>query len=209
VFVKATGTGVLTYEVPSLHVTVTTTGPLRHHVMNTLSRSPRVFALAPGPAPAVPSSWRWISFADVRFAVPTSWSLTRTDTFIPGCGPTPTTLLAQGGMATLDTDKHIAFTACPFLPAQQATEPVSGVVVDSGFTDFFGSPPGRCLPLKLASARGISICEDSALPYSVLMLKVTVPGRAKPVIVSIGLAGNGMVARTILYSLTSLSGASG
>jgi hypothetical protein len=38
---------------------------------------------------------------------------------------------------------------------------------------------------------------------------VTVPGRAKPVIVSIGLAGNGMVARTILYSLTSLSGASG
>jgi hypothetical protein len=41
------------------------------------------------------------------------------------------------------------------------------------------------------------------------MLKVTVPGRVKPVIVSIGLAGNGMVARTILYSLTSLSGASG
>ena len=28
-----------------------------------------------------------------------------------------------------------------------------------------------------------------------------VPGRSKPVFVSIGLAGNGMVARTILYSL--------
>jgi hypothetical protein len=33
------------------------------------------------------------------------------------------------------------------------------------------------------------------------VLKVTVPGRTMPVVVSIGLAGNGMVARTILYSL--------
>jgi hypothetical protein len=33
------------------------------------------------------------------------------------------------------------------------------------------------------------------------VLRVNVPGRDKPVFVSIGLAGNGMVARTILYSL--------
>jgi hypothetical protein len=37
--------------------------------------------------------------------------------------------------------------------------------------------------------------------YSILVLKVVVPGRSKPVYVSIGLAGSGMVARTILYSL--------
>jgi hypothetical protein len=37
--------------------------------------------------------------------------------------------------------------------------------------------------------------------YSILVLKLTVPGRKTPVLVSIGLAGNGMVARTILYSL--------
>jgi hypothetical protein len=34
-----------------------------------------------------------------------------------------------------------------------------------------------------------------------IVLKVTVPGRDKPVFVSIGLVGNGMVARTILDSL--------
>jgi hypothetical protein len=33
------------------------------------------------------------------------------------------------------------------------------------------------------------------------MLKVTASSLRKPVYVSIGLAGNGMVARTILYSL--------
>ena len=37
--------------------------------------------------------------------------------------------------------------------------------------------------------------------YSILFLKVTVPRRSKPVYVSIGLAGSGTVARTILYSL--------
>jgi hypothetical protein len=43
--------------------------------------------------------------------------------------------------------------------------------------------------------------------YSILVLRVTVPRRAKPVVVSIGLAGSGMVARTILYSLrASLAG---
>ncbi|MGA3354583.1 MAG: hypothetical protein ABSD85_15580 [Acidimicrobiales bacterium] len=41
--------------------------------------------------------------------------------------------------------------------------------------------------------------QDTGLQH--LFLKVTVPGRSKPVYVSIGLAGNGMVARTILYSL--------
>jgi hypothetical protein len=40
--------------------------------------------------------------------------------------------------------------------------------------------------------------------YSILLLKVTVAG-SKPVYVSIGLAGNGMIARTILYSLRAAS----
>lgn len=38
-----------------------------------------------------------------------------------------------------------------------------------------------------------------------LVLKVTIPGRSTPVIVSIGLDGNGIVARTILYSLRQAS----
>ena len=51
------------------------------------------------------------------------------------------------------------------------------------------------------SLRGLRACPATSPAYSILVLKVTVPGRSKPVYVSIGLAGNGIVARTILYSL--------
>jgi hypothetical protein len=51
------------------------------------------------------------------------------------------------------------------------------------------------------SVQGLTVCPASSPAYSILVLKVTVPGRSKPVYVSIGLAGNGMIARTIQYSL--------
>jgi hypothetical protein len=48
---------------------------------------------------------------------------------------------------------------------------------------------------------GLTACPATSPSYSILVLRVTVPGRKNPVYVSIGLAGNGMIARTILYSL--------
>jgi hypothetical protein len=54
----------------------------------------------------------------------------------------------------------------------------------------------HCLKLH-----GLTACPATSPAYSILIFSVTVPGRSKPVLVSIGLAGNGMVARTILYSL--------
>jgi hypothetical protein len=55
---------------------------------------------------------------------------------------------------------------------------------------------GQCLKLH-----GLTTCPATLPTYSILVVRVTVPGRSKPVYVSIGLAGNGMIARTILYSL--------
>jgi hypothetical protein len=51
------------------------------------------------------------------------------------------------------------------------------------------------------SLHSLTACPATSPAYSILVLKVTVPGRSKTVYVSIGLAGNGVVARTILYSL--------
>jgi hypothetical protein len=48
---------------------------------------------------------------------------------------------------------------------------------------------------------GLTACPATTPAYAILFLRVTVPGRKTPVLVSIGLAGNGMMARTILYSL--------
>jgi hypothetical protein len=55
---------------------------------------------------------------------------------------------------------------------------------------------GQCLKVN-----ELRVCPATSPVYSILVLKVSVPGRSKPVYVSISLAGNGMIARTILYSL--------
>jgi hypothetical protein len=47
----------------------------------------------------------------------------------------------------------------------------------------------------------LSVCMVTSDPYGELTLSVEVPGHLYPVAVEIGLAGNGMVARTILYSM--------
>ncbi len=182
-----------TYYAPSIGVEVTATGPLAHRVIGTLSRSPRAKALSPGIAPAVPASWQSASFAGLRLSFPASWPVERTDTWNL-CGPVQ---IAIGSGVTLDTDKKFLALPCP-APVAFPVTPTNGVRVDAGGQSPTGSfsPGGACLQIG-----GLSVCPSGAPDYSVLLASVTVPGRDEPVLVSIGLAGNGMVARTILYSL--------
>ncbi len=182
-----------TYYAPSIGVEVTADGSLAKRVINTLSRSPRARALAPGIAPAVPASWRSASFAGLRLSFPVGWPVERTDTWNL-CGPVQ---IAIGQGVTFDTDKKFLALPCPAPVAFPVTSS-NGVRVDSGAQSPTGSfsPGGACLQLG-----GLTVCPSSTPDYSVLLLSVTVPGRDEPVLVSIGLAGNGMVARTILYSL--------
>jgi hypothetical protein len=199
---------VLDYYAPSIGVEVIATGPLARRIAHTLARSPRLVALASGPAPVVPSSWRTVRFAGVRFSVPANWPITWTsgaayDLGTPCATPgvafqnNAASLLTYG--VTLDTDTH-------FLPPPSCgtvtplnQPPTDGVQVDSGSRVNFGvtlSFSTHCLSLG-----GLTACPATSPAYSILVLKVTVPGRSTPVIVSMGLAGSGKVARTILYSL--------
>jgi hypothetical protein len=76
---------------------------------------------------------------------------------------------------------------------------MDGVQVDLGSHLQFHvtlSFSAHCLDLH-----GLTACPATSPAYSILVLRVNVPGRSKPVFVSIGLAGNGMVARTTLCSL--------
>jgi hypothetical protein len=98
----------------------------------------------------------------------------------------------------LDTDSQLAVSHCGelgYLSPKQATD---GLSINRIPTQFFPASTryGKCLKVH-----GLTACPATSYPYSFLVLRVTVPGRSKPVIVSIGLAGNGMIARTILYSL--------
>jgi hypothetical protein len=185
------------YLVPSLGVEITVDGPLAQRVLHTLTWSPRSVVLASGTAPAVASSWRSVTFAGLQFSVPADWPLQRTETWNL-CGPAQ---IAISEAVVLDTDKTFQALPCP-APPLAAVVPFDGVRVDTGgsqsLSELIGSfsPGGTCLDQS-----GLKACPSATPAYSILLLRVTVPSRDKPVYVSIGLAGNGMVARTILYSL--------
>jgi hypothetical protein len=187
----------ISYFVPSLHVEVWASGAMGKRVIETLAVAPRVTVLASGPARAIPSSWEPVSFAGLRFSVPAGWPVQRTTTWNL-CGPVQIAV-AEG--VVLDTDQRFLALPCA-APLPYPIVPSNGVRVDTGgsqsLKELIGafSPGGPCLRRD-----GLTMCPSSTPAYSILVLRVTVPGRSKPVYVSIGLAGNGMVARTILYSL--------
>jgi hypothetical protein len=202
-----------TYFVPSLRLRVTLCGPLGQRVLHTLTRAPRDVALASGPARLVPSSWRSVSFAGLRFSVPLGHSQTRRGVTLPadwtvnqtsetpGLGAicrTPGVALSSTTV-TLSTDAHpLPIYYCPVIPPTPQ-QPENGLQVDSGLSTepmVTLSFSNRCLSLH-----GLIVCPATSPAYSILVVKVTVPGRSKPVYVSIGLAGNGLIARTILYGL--------
>jgi hypothetical protein len=192
--------GIFGYYSPLLGVVVAASGPLAQPVLDTLASSPRVLALASGPAPKAPASWHSVTFAGLRFLAPASWRVERTQT-TPVLGNICTTpgVAFWETAVVLSTDAHrMILPACP-LERPFPQQPVDGVQVDSGLktepmiTLVFSD---HCLNLH-----GLTACPATSPAYSILVLRVTVPGRSKPVFVSLGLAGNGMVARTILHSL--------
>ncbi len=73
------------YLVPSLGVEITVDGPIGERVLHTLTWSPRSVVLAAGSSPAVPASWQQVTFAGLRFSVPTNWPINRTQV-TPGLG---------------------------------------------------------------------------------------------------------------------------
>jgi hypothetical protein len=200
------------YLVPSLGVEIEIEGPLATRVVDTLSRSPRIVALASGPAPTVPSSWRSVTFAGLQFSVPADWPMNRTQT-TPNLGGSD--CQAQSAaffrtVVTLSTDTFpLIIATCLYSPPTLQSPP-DAVQVDSGSRWASSAPVSLSKPPVAFSKHcldlnGLTACPATSPAYSILVLKVTVPGRSNPVYVSIGLAGNGMVARTILYSLRASS----
>jgi len=183
---------IYTYYAPSLGVEVTAHGPLARRVVGTLMSSPRVRHSRQ--ALHLRFHHRGVScLSRTSLSVPANWPVERTETWNL-CGPVDI-VSAQG--VTLDTDKTFLALPCP-APLPFPVMPSDGCAFDSGAQGPTGSfsAGGTCLHIG-----GLTACPSSTPDYSVLLLRATVPGRAKPVFVSIGLAGSGMVARTILYSL--------
>lgn len=187
------------YLVPSLHVQVKLSGPLAFSVLQTLERSPRHLVLAHGRVPRRPPTWRVVSFAGLRIALPAAWPVSRTDISGSDCSPLQGVEFLPPAAAVLDTDAHILYPPCPYEPPGQPPRTASGGVRIDERATYPVVPPsafGHCIRIHR-----LHVCPASAPAFSILVVKVSVPGRARPVYVSIGLAGSGTTARTILYSL--------
>jgi len=193
---------VVGYYAPALGMEVIGNGPLAQRIFRSLTRSPRAVVLAPGSAPSVPSGWPTVMFQGLAFNALASWPVTRTPmagaAFAQTCGVFGMTLGTVEVALSTGLQPPLV-VHCPSRVGQSRPQrPRDGVEVD-------GSPVWFPIALSFSEQclhlHGLTACPATTPDYSILVLKVTVPGRSTAVIVSIGLAGSGMVARTILYSL--------
>lgn len=204
--VSAVGTdGWGDYALPSLGVLLAVHGSGGFAVARTLTWSPADVATAAGPAPSVPQSWRRVTGGDVRVAVPGSWPVRAASSEGPTC--TWPGSLAQPESVVLDTDSSSAAPGCGEAPSTRPPVPSDGVVVD--LHPLPGWPPsttlGPCLHLHGVTAcpyaRAPTTTNDRMAELDILFVQLTVPGHVGHELLEIGLAGNGMTARTILDSL--------
>jgi hypothetical protein len=201
VYLGPNGLSFVTHYAPTLGVDLTAQGPMARRVIDALTRSPRSVTLASGPAPLVPSGWHDVTFQGLTFDAPASWPVTPTteagQDLAYECGPSGVVLVKTE--VTLSADQYEFPPGGCLPPAMRPQQPKNGVEVDeqgAAHLPVVMTFSKRCLHLH-----GLTACPATSPAYSILILKVAVPGRATPVVVSIGLAGNGLVARTVLDSL--------
>jgi hypothetical protein len=199
-----------TYTVPVLGVVLDFFGRTDRRVLDTLTRSPRAVALRRGPAPVVPTTWRRLTFAGVEVAVPGGWAASRTAAVTDGAPPCqPPIVLDTANLVVLSTGTRPApVYHCPAerWPGPRVSAPRLGVVVNAG-TGF--DAPSSSAATDCWNQHGLRICVDSGWQLGILRLVVSRqptagPGMVtamRPDIITIGLAGSGLVDRTILRSL--------
>jgi hypothetical protein len=186
--------GGFTYYVPMLDVSVHASGPSARRVLHTLTWSPLVVVLSRQTRP-VPVSWRWYTFAGLRLAAPPNLPKVTSDDITEGC---PGVVPGLAPEVLLSTATRAAVRRClgP-LPEVSFIHYNEGIVVASGPYQSVQLPKNlQCLRLH-----GLRACAMSGTYGGVVGVIVAVPGRSRPTLVEIGLAGSGVVARTILDSL--------
>jgi hypothetical protein len=186
----------VTDDVPSLGVEVSATGPLAKGVLATLTYSPRAVVLADGPELSVPSSWKWVSFAGVRFAAPRSWPQRTINYYGEVCG-----YLVIDDDVTMSTDAEpppVVF--CPVEPYSSNVQAQrTGVRIDAVLSRATSTPTG--LSTRRMHIHGLTACPYASPGFNLLCVRVSGQHLAHPVMVEVALAGDGSIGRTILGSL--------
>lgn len=183
--------GYLAYLVPSLHVRVQAWGPLASRVTATITRSPLSVVLARGRPFRVPAHWRWYDIGGMAFAAPARWALVRNGYW--GCGYVypARVVLVPAAHARLPMPGCVA----PGTAAGMEGRPGVIVVASGGISRDRANYDGCRL---LHGLRACYSAGDFGIP---LDMAVFMPGQQRVMLVEIGLAGNGVTARTIFDSI--------
>jgi hypothetical protein len=181
--------GYATFLAPTLHALITVRGPLANKVLGTLTRSPFSVVLERGRRLPVPSGWRWHDFGGIRFAAPAQFRTIKSHVWYP-CRAA---ILSAQAVELVNATRAVGFSCPPFADLISSR----GVVVGAGrYVAQHWSSRYGC-----RSLHGLHACFAMAGLGAPLELVVDVPGRHKPTVVDIGLAGNGAEARTIFESI--------
>jgi hypothetical protein len=186
------------YVAPAVGAELTGGGPFFERILHTLTYSPRAAALASGPAPPVPSSWRRVSYGGLSISAPANWPLTSMASYddcwyIDDLANPPHVVLDAGATGILSTSARCEDIQ-GFHPTL-VTAPPQGLLIDPGAYRREGTT-GTC-----SRPNGVQVCIITSDQFGELTLSVSVPGQMFPVAVEIGLTGDGSVARTILRSI--------
>jgi len=187
--------GFLSYVVPTLHVLVAARGPLASRVLATLARSPLSVVLASGPEFPVPPHWRWHHFGGIRFAAPASWRVERSTIW----GNCRGAYSMNPRTVQLSTARKVSGLRCALTPDVMGPGTLhQGVIVGAGRAARMDSSRfDGCRKLH-----GVRACYSASIYQEGLLdVAVFVHGRHQPTVVQIGLAGNGVTARTIFGSI--------
>jgi hypothetical protein len=190
--VQPAARGFASYLAPTLHVVVSVKGPLANKVLGTLTRSPLSVVLARGRQFPVPRSWRWHEFRGIRFAAPGDWALVRDGHYACpfGLSPNAVILIPAGNRAMPRCGGRLGTAGT--LSARFGVTVTAGPYVSEGTAQFHGC----------TLRHRMRQCYSAPLfGGGVLHMTVFAPGRQRATLVEIGLAGDGMIARTIVESI--------
>jgi hypothetical protein len=203
------GSGAGSYDVPALGISLYFFGRVDRRVLDTLTRSPRAVALGRSGASPVSALWRRVTFAGVSFAVPATWAVSHTPDAASGapiCSD-QSDLTTTPPSVVLSTDALPGpIFNCLLEPNDQRPfRPQLGVVVNmkAGATSVANS--GYSASLQRLNCRlqaSLRLCVDPLANAGILEFSAQPTSRpgAAAASVEIGLAGSGLVDRTIFGS---------
>jgi hypothetical protein len=196
-------------SLPKLGIVIYTEGPRALAVLRTLSYSARAALSKLVPAPAVPPDWGWLIGDGLQFAVPSSWAidhragrLPQLDSDSPLWLLASTVLFYSGGQPSFVGGNEVSEGGTALGLADDLFDQ-EGVVLSSPPLTFYGTayitgPVSE--PCALIHTLKICLSPGDNTLYGPALYTIRRPGSRKVVTLTVGLAGDGLVARTIIGS---------